>query len=103
MEEIIETVEVKPTKYVLMSIDKYETLNHQISEAMGFDLGKPTERYAPIEPQLAKINIVYDEDGNESYDTVPVMPILPTIQELYPQLIQDIELHDSYEPVVEQL
>ena len=29
--------------------------------------------------------------------------LLPVIQELYPQLIQDIELHDSYEPVVEQL
>lgn len=70
---------------------------------MGFDVGLPTERYAPIEPQLAKINIVYDEEGNESYDTVPVMPILPVIQELYPQLIQDIELHDSYEPVVAQL
>ena len=103
MEEIIEIVEVKSTKYVLMSIDKYETLNHQISEAMGFDVGMSTERYAPVEPQLAKINIVYDEDGNESYDTIPVMPILPVIQELYPQLIQDIELHDSYEPVVEQL
>ena len=103
MEEIIEQVEVKSTKYVLVSIDKYETLNHQISEAMGFDVGMPTERYAPIEPQLAKINIVYDKEGNETYDTIPVMPILPIIQELYPQLIQDIELHDSYEPVVEQL
>lgn len=103
MEEIIEQVEVKSTKYVLLSITEYEMLNHQISEAMGFDVGQPTERYAPIEPQLAKINIVYDEEGNESYDTIPVMPILPVIQELYPQLIQDIELHDSYEPVVSQL
>ena len=103
MEEIIEHVEIKSTKYVLMSIDKYETLNHQISEAMSFDVGLSTERYAPIKPQLAKITIVYDEEGNESYDTIPVMPILPVIQELYPQLIQDIELHDSYEPVVEQL
>lgn len=102
MEEIIEQVEVKSTKYVLLSITEYEMLNHQISEAMGFDVGQPTERYAPIEPQLAKINIVYDEEGNESYDTIQVMPILPSIQELYPQLIQDIELHDSYEPVVSQ-
>ena len=103
MEEIIEQVEVKSTKYVLLSIDAYASLNDRISEAMGFDLGLPTERYAPVEPQLAKINIVYDGEGNESYDTIPVMPILPIIQELYPQLIQDIELHDSYEPVVEQL
>ena len=83
--------------------EKYAELNESISEAMGFNLGQPTERYAPIEPQLAKINIVYDEEGNESYATIPVMPILQVIQELYPQLIQDIELHDSYEPVVEQL
>ena len=91
------------TKYALLVAEKYDELNESISEAMGFNLGQPTERYAPIEPQLAKINIVYDEEGNESYDTIPVMPILPVIQELYPQLIQDIELHDSYEPVVEQL
>ena len=91
------------TKYALLVAEKYAELNESISEAMGFNLGQPTERYAPIEPQLAKINIVYDEEGNESYDTIPVMPILPVIQELYPQLIQDIELHDSYEPVVSQL
>ena len=103
MEEIIEIVEVKSTKYVLLAMSEYAGLNERISEAMGFDAGLPTERYAPIEPQLAKINIVYDEEGNESYDTIPVMPILPIIQESYSQLIQDIELHDSYEPVVEQL
>lgn len=103
MEEIIEIGELKSTKYVLLTLAEYSGLNERISEAMGFDLGQPTERYAPIEPQLAKINIVYDEEGNESYDTIPVMPILPVIQELYPQLIQDIELHDSYEPVVSQL
>lgn len=103
MEEIIETIEVKSTKYVLLSIESYASLNERISDVMGFDVGQPTERYAQIEPQLAKINIVYDEEGNESYDTIPVMPILPVIQELYPQLIQDIELHDSYEPVVSQL
>ena len=91
------------TKYALLVAEKYAELNESISEVMGFNLGQPTERYAPIEPQLAKINIVYDEEGNESYDTIPVMPILPVIQELYPQLIQDIELHDSYEPVVSQL
>ena len=31
---------------------------------MWFDVGLPTERYAPVEPQLAKINIVYDEEGS---------------------------------------
>lgn len=106
MEEIIETIEtieVKSTKYVLMSIDKYETLNHQISNAMGFDIGMPTERYAPVEPQLAKINIVYDEEGNESYDTIPVMPILPNIQEGHPSLLVGLPLIDSYIPYIQEV
>ena len=61
------------TKYALLVAEKYAELNESISEAMGFDVGLPTERYAPVEPQLAKINIVYDKEGNESYDTIPVM------------------------------
>ena len=95
MEEVIE---VKSTKYVLLSISEYEMMNHQISEAMGFNLGQPTERYAPIEPQLAKINIVYDEEGNESYDTISVMPILPNIQEEHSSLLVGLTLIDSYIP-----
>ena len=102
MEEIIEnieTIEVKSTKYILLSVEEYETLNHQISEAMGFDLGQPTERYAPIGPQLAKINIVYDEEGNETFETSPVMPIISSIQENFPELLIDLTLLDSYTPV----
>ena len=98
MEEIIEQVEVKSTKYVLMSMTEYAELNESISEAMGFNLGQPTERYAPIEPQLAKINIVYDEEGNESYDTITVMPILPSIQEEHSSLLAGLTLIDSYIP-----
>ena len=98
MEEIIEIVEVKSTKYVLLSMESYASLNERISEAMGFDVGLPTERYAPIEPQLAKTNIVYDEEGNELYDTVPVMPILPNIQEEHSSLLVGLILIDSYIP-----
>lgn len=103
MEEIIETIEVKSTKYVLLSMSEYVMLNDRISEAMGFDLGTPTERYAPIEPQLAKINIVYDEEGNESYDTIPVMPILPNIQEGHPSLLVGLTLIDSYIPYIQEV
>ena len=86
------------TKYALLVAEKYAELNESISDAMGFDVGLPTERYAPVEPQLAKINIVYDKEGNESYDTIPVMPILPSIQEEHSSLLVGLTLMDSYIP-----
>lgn len=109
MEEIIETIEtieVKSTKYVLMSIDKYETLNHQISEAMGFDVGLSTERYAPVVPMLAKVNVQYTEEGEtvvETFDAVPVMPITATVQDRCPDLLKSYELIESYVPYVENV
>lgn len=106
MEEIIEQVKVKSTKYVLLSIDKYKVLNEQISEAMGFDVGLPTERYAPVEPILAKVNIQFAEVGeevSETYDTIPVMPITATVQELCVELLHGYELIESYVPYVENV
>ena len=91
------------TKYTLLLTDQYQILNESISSAMGFDIGMPTERYAPIEPQLAKINIVYDEEGNESYDTIPVMPILPIIQEGHSSLLVGLTLIDSYTPYIQEI
>ena len=91
------------TKYALLLTDQYQILNESISSAMGFDVGLPTERYAPIEPQLAKINIVYDEEGNESYDTIPVMPILPNIQEDHSYLLVGLTLIDSYIPYIQEV
>ena len=91
------------TKYALLIAEKYAELNESISEAMGFNLGQPTERYAPIEPQLAKINIVYDEEGNESYDTIPIMPILPSIQEEHSSLLVGLTLIDSYIPYSQEV
>ena len=89
--------------YALLDAAKYAALNDRISDAMGFDIGKPTERYAPVEPQLAKINIVYDEEGNESYDTIPVMPILPNIQEGHSSLLVGLTLIDSYIPYIQEV
>ena len=91
------------TKYALLLTDQYQILNESISSAMGFDIGMPTERYAPVEPQLAKINIVYDEEGNESYDTIPVMPILPIIQEGHSSLLVGLTLIDSYIPYIQEI
>ena len=94
---------MKKTMYALLDAAKYAALNDRISDAMGFDIGKPTERYAPVEPQLAKINIVYDEEGNESYDTIPVMPILPNIQEGHSSLLVGLPLIDSYIPYIQEV
>ena len=99
MEEQLEQV-VYSTKYTLLDLDAYNALNHSISEASGFDLGQPTERYAPIEPTLAKVNITYDEEGNETFDAIPVMTITGYVQENYPSSLTGIELIESYIPYV---
>lgn len=106
MEEIIEQVEIKSTKYVLLSMSEYDGLNEKISDAMGFDVGMPTERYAPIVPVLAKVNIQFTEVGEEvveTYDTIPVMPITATVQERCVELLQGYELIESYVPYVEDV
>lgn len=106
MEEIIEIVEVKSTKYVLLSIELYEVLNEKISEAMGFYVGLPTERYAPVVPMMAKVNVQFTEVGDEvveTYDTIHVMPITATVQEKFPELLQGYELLESYVPYVDEI
>lgn len=103
MEEI---VEVKSTKYVLLSMSEYTGLNECISEAMGFNIGEPTERYAPVIPMLAKVNVQYTGEGEdviETFDTIPVMPITATVQERYPQLLEGYNLIESYVPYVENV
>jgi len=106
MEEIIEQVEVKSTKYVLLSKELYAVLNERISDAMGFDIGEPTERYAPVIPMLAKVNVQFTGEGEnviETFDTVPVMPITATVQELCPDLLQGYDLLESYTPYAENV
>ena len=107
MKEFIEIVEVKSTKYVLLSTAEYAGLNNAISEAMGFDVGLPTERYAPVVPMLAKVNIQFTGEGEgedviETFDTIPVMPITATVQERFPQLLEGYELIESYIPYVDE-
>ncbi|OCW94220.1 hypothetical protein A9168_08320 [Macellibacteroides sp. HH-ZS] len=106
MQEILEIVEVKSTKYVLLSKESYAVLNEKISEVMGFDVGFPTERYAPVVPMLAKVNVQFTEVGeevNETFDTVPVMQITATVQERCPDLLKGYELVESYVPYVEDV
>ena len=106
MEETIEIVEVKSIKYVLLSTESYAVLNERISAAMGFDVGLPTERYAPVVPMMAKVNIQFTEVGeevNETFDPIPVMPITVTVQERCPELLEGYELIESYVPYVENV
>jgi len=94
------------TKYVLLSAEKYTELNQSISEAMGFDIGEPTERYAPVIPILAKVNIQFTGEGEdviETFDTIPVMPITATVQERCVELLQGYELIESYVPYIENV
>ena len=97
---------MKKLMYILLSAEQYEVLNDQISEAMGFDVGLPTERYAPAVPILAKVNIQFSgerENVVEMFDTIPVMPITATVQEKFPGLLQGYELLESYVPYVEDV
>jgi len=96
---------MKKLMYILLSAEQYKVLNDQISDGMGFDVGMPTERYAPVVPMLAKVNIQFAEVGeevNETYDTIPVMPITATVQERFPQLLEGYELIESYIPYVDE-
>ena len=102
MDQIIEQVEVKSTKYVLLSTESYTVLNEKISEAMGFDVGLPTERYAPVIPILAKDNVQFTGEGEdviETFDTIPVMPITATVQDRCTELLTHLTLTDTYIPV----
>ena len=97
---------MKKLMYILLSVGQYEVLNDQISEAMGFDVGLPTERYAPVIPMLAKVNIQFTGEGEdviETFDTIPVMPITATVQERCVELLQGYELIESYVPYIENV
>lgn len=97
---------MKKIMYALLDAAKYAALNDRISDAMGFDIGKPTERYAPIVPVLAKVNIQFTGEGEdviETFDTIPVMPITATVQEQCVELLQGYELIESYVPYVENV
>ena len=82
--------------YVLLTIDQYIKLNNKVSLMKGYDLGKSTQRVFPINPDFAKINIAYDEDGNEiSFDLKCCIKLSGKDQQEYVDLIQGYELVDS--------
>lgn len=87
---------MKP-KYVILPPGEFYKLNHDLSELEGFDLSKNTQRYFPMIPELAKINQVFDDEGNElSYDIVFVVKISGRLQEKHPDFWLNYELVDSY-------
>lgn len=100
---------MKKLMYILLSTEQYEVLNERISDAMGFDVGLPTERYATVMPMLAKVNIQFGEVGevgeevSETFDTIPVMLITATVQDRFPQLLEGYVLVESYVPYVENV
>ena len=94
-------IETRPQpKFALLTFGEYYQLNHDLSIARGWQLGIDTERYAPMNTPLAKVNVEYDTEGNEiSYEIRLVMPISSEIQENHPDLLTGIELVNSYIPV----
>lgn len=89
----------QPAK-ALLTLGKYYDINYNLSEAKGWQLGMNTERCFEMNPTACKINIQYDEDGNESsYEEAYVMDISSEIQRDYPELIEGIELVSSFVPL----
>ena len=73
------------TGYALLSAKDYKALNEAISKAMGFpDERTETYIYAPEEP-------IMDAKGN------CVMEIGADVQKNHPNVIQGIELFDTFE------
>ena len=97
MEEL-NNIETNPQpKIALLQPNEYYKLNEAISKAKGYDLEKNTQRYFSMSPEIAKINIQYDAEGVEiSYDEAYVAKISADIQINYPELLEGIELHNSY-------
>ena len=96
-----EYIELRPQPgYTLLSFGEYYQLNHDLSIARGWQLEQDTERYAPMNTPLAKVNSEFDSEGNEtSYEVKLVMPISSDIQENHADLLTGVELVNSYIPV----
>jgi hypothetical protein len=75
-------------KYALLTEEQYNNLNTAIGAAKGYSATNATQRYAPEE---------HMHDVNDNC----VMPITAEVQEHYPEIIEGIELVDSYEPAIE--
>jgi len=98
-------IETRPQPgYTLLSFGEYYQLNHDLSIARGWKLDNDTERYAPMNTPLAKINSEFDSEGDEiSYEVKLVMPISSEIQENHADLLEGIELVSNYTNVEGQI
>ena len=86
--------------YTLLTFGQYADINCKLSIAKGYDLTKPTQRVFTMNPPAAKYNIVRDSEGNiTKYDVRVVMPVSSEHQIDYPEIFENVELVDSYEPV----
>lgn len=86
------------SKYALLSVADYIKLNHSLSTAKGYDLVKDTARCFQIVPELAKVDIVTDSEGVETFSLACVALIDIEAQERFPELLTGIELVESYIP-----
>lgn len=85
---------------VLLSFGEYIQLNESLSKAKGYDLTKSTQRVWKMNPDLAKVNRTFDEEGNEiGYDLMCVIEISADIQENYPELIEGLKLINPWDVV----
>lgn len=88
-------------KVCLLTFGEYFRLNHDLSIARGWQLGQDTERVTEMSPQLAKVNITFDTEGNETgYELACVCPISREIQENHSDLLTGITLHNPADVIL---
>lgn len=79
-------------KYILLTVGEYIALNNEISVFKGYDLSKSTQRVYPVNPSLAKINIVYEDEKEVSFDLRCVVKVSVRDQEIYSGIFSKYEL-----------
>ena len=70
------------TKYVLLTSEDYVALNEAISKALGYREGLSTEVYNTENPPIS--------------NGLCVMTLTAEVQERFPELLEGLELVDSY-------
>jgi hypothetical protein len=79
----------------LLTFSDYFRINHDLSVARGWSLGNDTARYAEMNPTACKVNVQEDE----TYEVRLVMPISSEVQIEQAEILQGVELTNSFIPV----
>jgi hypothetical protein len=85
-------------KAILLNTEKYNQLNAELSKLKGYPDRSDTHRVFPVEPRKAKVNVQFDQNGNETgFDEVCVAEISSENLELFPDYFAKYDLIDVWD------